>query len=174
MSKNHTRGILAIGIICLFVGVSASSAVSVDTKSTISNNQNEECRECNEISDADLVKVERLLNRVEVYSKLLLVLSRHNPELRELSEELSSEILPLINMFNELKSSFSILSTIILCALLFSLLMTVGYFMVKFDELLYKFEPDTLLFEITLNIYILLVFNVDFLLGLLDEYCNPS
>ena len=93
--KKLCKKSIVISIILLFVGVSASSAVSVDTKSTISNNQNEECRECNEISDADLVKVERLLNRVEVYSKLLLVLSRHNPELREICEELSNGITTL-------------------------------------------------------------------------------
>jgi hypothetical protein len=81
---------LALSIIFLFIGVSLSSAISVDTKSNVSNNESEECRECNEISDADLVIVERLLNRVEVYSKLLVVLSSYNPEIEEMSKELSN------------------------------------------------------------------------------------
>ncbi len=34
MQKNHTGKILAIGIIVLFIGVSYSSSISIDTKST--------------------------------------------------------------------------------------------------------------------------------------------
>jgi hypothetical protein len=45
--------------------------------------------DCQEVSRSDFIRVERLLDRIEVYSKLLLVLSRHNPELRDLNEELS-------------------------------------------------------------------------------------
>jgi hypothetical protein len=87
--------ILAWSIIFLFIGVSFSSAISVDTRSVIENE--EECKECNKVDNADLIKVERLLDRVEVYSKLLLVLSRYNPELKEVSEELSDDIIFLRN-----------------------------------------------------------------------------
>jgi hypothetical protein len=90
MQKRLYYKTLAIGIILLFLGVSVSSAISIDTKSTITNIQSEECKECNEVSKSDLVIVERLLNRVEVYSKLLLVLSNNNPEIREKCEELSN------------------------------------------------------------------------------------
>jgi len=61
----------------------------------LESNNEEDCG-CGEISDVDLIKLERLLNRVEVYSKLLLVLSKYNPELREVSEEL----LDIINSVN--------------------------------------------------------------------------
>ena len=99
--NNISKKSIVISIILLLVGVSLSSAISVDTKSTISNNESEECKECNEISNADLVKVERLLDRVEVYSKLLLVLSRHNPEIKEISEELLNEIIIVNNKVND-------------------------------------------------------------------------
>ncbi len=89
MKNKLLSKILAIGIIILFIGVGIHPAFAVDTKQSIRFNQSEKCRECSEISDADLVKVESLLNRVGVYSKLLLVLSRYNPELREISEDLS-------------------------------------------------------------------------------------
>ena len=59
-----------------------------DAKVYISNNQIEECIECEEVSKGDLVKVERLLDKVVVYSKLLMVLSRNNPEDLEDIEEL--------------------------------------------------------------------------------------
>ena len=83
---------LVIGIILLFAGVSASSAISVDTKPVISQDKSEECIECRELSNAELVKVKQLVNRVETYSKLLLVLARDNPELNDISEEFSKEI----------------------------------------------------------------------------------
>ena len=91
LQKNHTCKILAIGIIALFMGVSVSSAISVDTESTIVEIV-EDCG-CEEVSDSDLIKVERLLNKVEVYSKLLLVLSKYNPEVKDKCEE----ILQVIN-----------------------------------------------------------------------------
>ncbi len=47
---------------------------------------------CKEIDSRHLIRLEKQLNRLEVYTKLLLVLSRYNPELREISEELSNEI----------------------------------------------------------------------------------
>jgi hypothetical protein len=96
--KTISKKTIVISIILLLVGVSVSTAISVDTKSTKSNNQNEDCRECNEVSDADLVRVERLLNRVEVYSKLLLVLSKFNPEIKEEYEGLSKRISTLSSL----------------------------------------------------------------------------
>jgi hypothetical protein len=90
--KNISRQTFVISIILLLVGVSISSAISVDTESTISNKESEKCKSCGEVSKIDLIRVERLLDRVEVYSKLLFVLSRHNPELTEVSERSSFEI----------------------------------------------------------------------------------
>jgi hypothetical protein len=43
---------------------------------------------CEEVSRSDIIRVERLIDRVEVYSKLLLVLSRYTPEVREDYEEI--------------------------------------------------------------------------------------
>ena len=97
--------VLAVGIIVLFLGVSVSSGFAVDTNQSVRVNQGEkciECRECDEISDVDLVRVERLLYRVEVYSNLLSVLSRHNPKLKEISEKLSDCISTIIEIFKDL------------------------------------------------------------------------
>jgi hypothetical protein len=115
-------------IICmLFIGVSVSSAVSVDTKSTISNNESDECRECNEVSDADLIRVERLLDRVEVYSKLLLVLSRYNPELKEISDELSNGI-------STLKGEIANDNYPIICEILYNILYRIEERDESFDD----------------------------------------
>lgn len=95
---------LVIGVVVLFVGVSLSSAVSINAKSAMDHEQSEECRECNEVSDADLIKVERLLERVEIYSKLLMVLSKNNPEIKENYENLAD----MISILNTLNSKESI------------------------------------------------------------------
>ena len=96
MQKNHIGKILTIGIIVLFVGVGIHPAFAVETKQSMANKASEEeCWECKEIDSRHLVILERQLNRLEVYTKLLLVLSRYNPELKEISEDLSNEITTL-------------------------------------------------------------------------------
>ncbi len=57
---------------------------------------------CKEIDSRHLVRLERQLNRLEVYTKLFLVLLRHNPELREINEEISYRISTINGMFKEL------------------------------------------------------------------------
>ncbi len=93
--KNICKKTLAVSIILLLVGVSVSSAISIDTESPVVNQQSVEDCNCKEVDSRHLVRLERQLNRLEVYSRLLLVLSRYNPELREISEELSNEIITL-------------------------------------------------------------------------------
>jgi hypothetical protein len=86
--KTISKKSITFSIILLFIGVSISSGISVDTETT----DVEDCKECNEIDDTHLLILDRQLNRLEIYSKLLLVLSRYYPELEEISEELSNEI----------------------------------------------------------------------------------
>ncbi len=105
MQRKHTRGILAIGIVVLFIGVGIHPAFAVNTKQSMINKVSVEDCGCGEVSDTDLVKVERLLDRVEVYSKLLLVLSKHNPELREMSEELSNQLANINKLYDEFNTN---------------------------------------------------------------------
>ena len=135
--KNICKKSIVISIILLLVGVSVSSALSVDTKSTISNNKSKECRECNEISDSDLIRVERLLNRVEVYSKLLLVLSRYNPKLREISGELYYEI-------SFLKEEFTNDRYPLICNVLETIVNILDAIFTPFWQWAYWTDPNTL------------------------------
>jgi hypothetical protein len=82
MTRNHTRGILAIGIICLFVGLGIHPAFAVDTRQSMVNKAREEDCGCKELDDKQLVVLEKQLNRLDVYSKLLLVLTSQYPELK--------------------------------------------------------------------------------------------
>ena len=100
-TSNMVYKTLVIGVIVLFIGVGIQPAIAVDIKTTISNNQNEDCKSCDEVSESDLIKIEKLLNKVDVYSKLLLLLSKYNSELRELSEELSNQLSNINKLYDE-------------------------------------------------------------------------
>jgi hypothetical protein len=137
--KTISKKTIVISIILLLVGVSVSSAISVDTQSTISNNESEDCKECNEISKSDMVKVERLLDRVEVYSKLLLVLSRNNPELRGISERLSKRI-----------STFD--DAPIICAIIESIFHSLGFMLEPLYEYINNFNGSEIIKQILISI----------------------
>jgi hypothetical protein len=119
------KELIGIFVCLLFLGVSVSSAISVDNKSTISNNKSEVCKECKEISNADLIKVERLLDRVEVYSKLLLVLSKYYPELQDINEDLSYGILKTLYMFKGIRTNIQFQDKPFICYILEPLHVTI-------------------------------------------------
>jgi len=109
------KKILAVGITILFIGVGIHPAFAVDTKTSIVNQQNEENCGCGVINKKDLIKVERLLNRFEVYSKLLLVSIKYNPQIAKLSKGLSNEITTLTEMCEKLKSDSPLWDWPIIC-----------------------------------------------------------
>jgi len=93
MQRNHKREILAIVIVALFIGVGIHPAFALDTnQSMVNKTSEEECCNCKEIDNRHLVRLKKQLNRLEVYTNLFLVLSKHNPELKEKIEELLGEI----------------------------------------------------------------------------------
>ena len=166
--KNISKQLICISIILLLIGVSVSRAISVDTESTISNNESEECKECNEVSDADLIKVERLLNRVEVYRKLLIVLAKHNPEVLEDCKEISNMITTL-NKFD-----LNELICVGLINILKHVLSRFSYCLRKIDE----FQKElriimVIIYTLIGNVYIALIFvinNIAFKFGCENPY----
>ena len=84
---------ITFGIILLFIGVSVSSGISIDTNSI----EVEECKECNEFDDKQLLILERQLNRLERYSKLLLVFTKDYPEINVKIKELSDRFKSMQN-----------------------------------------------------------------------------
>jgi len=90
--KSISKQLIVICIIFLLVGVSYTSAIRVENKSSIVDNQVEDDCGCNEVSSTHLNYLKRQLNRIDIYGKLLLVLSQHNPELKEISKEVVNEI----------------------------------------------------------------------------------
>ena len=89
--KSISKQLITISIIILLVGVSYTSAIRVENKIPIVEVE-DDCG-CNEVSNADIVILEKQLDR---YSNLLLVLSKAYPEIREKCEE----VLGIINSIN--------------------------------------------------------------------------
>ena len=108
MQKNHTGKILTIGIIALFIGAGIHPAFAVDTNQSIVIKANEEeCWECKEVNDRQLVVLEKQLNRIEFYTKLLLIISRYNPEIKEEVQELSDEISTINEVYDKIETCLS-------------------------------------------------------------------
>ncbi len=164
MQKKLYCKILAIGIIILFIGAGIHPAFAVENKPSMVNKASEEeCWECKEVNDRQLVVLERQLNRLEVYSKLLLVLSRYNPELREISEELLKEI-------STLKEELAYEPPYpILCKIFWGLYIGL-YPIVVIIQTLYEYFPN--LREIIYNIASIIVLNYYIIQGLAFGFCG--
>ena len=127
--------ILAVLIIVLFIGAGIHSAFAVVSSHSIRVNQNEECSDCIKLNNSEYIKIYRLLNKVEVYSKLLLVLSKDNPEIKDEIEELSDKI-------SILKEEFAIGQPFpTICAILETLYDTLEVLYWIFEEWFTSLEP---------------------------------
>ena len=119
------KEILIIGIICLFIGVGIQPAFAVDISNDTTTENVEDCN-CQVADDYDIVRVksllnraERLINRVELYTKLITTFSKDNAEVKEDCEELSDEINTFREMNEELRTAISGKGyPIIICAIL--------------------------------------------------------
>ena len=101
IKQNLISKILAMGIIVLFIGLGFSSAISIENRSSIVNNKSEEDCGCQETSDSYLVKLDRMTSRLEVYIKILMLLSKNNLELIKIWEELTVKISALEDVNND-------------------------------------------------------------------------
>ena len=105
------KEILITGIICLFVGVGIQPAFANENISINRPSENIEDCNCQVADNYNLVRLERLFNRieslldrVEILTKLIPILSIDNPEVIKGCEELSVKIRPLEEMNEEFNS----------------------------------------------------------------------
>ena len=87
MNNRFIGKLSAIGIIFLFIGVSISSGISVIDLSSPKSNVVRNCG-CKRLNETCLLFLDRQLNKLKTHSKLLLLFSKDNPKLQEISEEL--------------------------------------------------------------------------------------
>jgi hypothetical protein len=122
--------------------------------------------DCKEVSKSDLIHVERLLDKVEVYSKLLLVMSRQNPEIRELNEDLSNMISPLNTLdLNDL-----------ICNILWEIGSVLGHQVEYIEELLERYNDNPIIYKLIYSYYMILnieAFVYYYLIFMFGCYWNP-
>jgi hypothetical protein len=100
IKNKNIKKILVVGIIILFIGVGIQPAFANDISITTTSNIKEDCG-CQPISNLHLVRLERLLNRVEIYTNILSLLFKHNSEVKEKCELLSNKIKENSILFSE-------------------------------------------------------------------------
>ena len=104
MQKSLFRKGLVLGIIALFIGVGIQPVFAVETKTSIMNKGSvEDCTNCQVDSNLYRVRLEKLLDRLESYIKILGILYKDNPEI----VSVCNKNLELINsnIFDELCDS---------------------------------------------------------------------
>ncbi len=109
---------LVVGIIVLFIGVGFQPAFANEVSITNKTSDVEEDCNCNPVSNLHLIRLERMLNRLEIHTKILSIFSKYNPEFKEKYQEISNRISTLKETNNELKLGSSDWDYPIICEIL--------------------------------------------------------
>ena len=91
---------LVVGIIVLFIGVGFQPAFANEVSITNKSEVEEDC-DCQPVSNLHLIRLERMLNRLEIHTKILSVISKYNSEIAEKYQEISNRILTLVSINEE-------------------------------------------------------------------------
>jgi hypothetical protein len=101
MKKELLIKTFVISIVFLFIGVSFQPVFAVDNKSSTDNIKNENDCDCETVSDVQLIRIDKLLNTLEFYTKKLSFLFKDNTRFIEKCKELSKSISRIRVMNNE-------------------------------------------------------------------------
>ena len=142
MRTNHLKKGLTVDIIALFIGVGVYPAVASvpirntnilqieELESSVITDSEEDCN-CQPVSKLHLIRLKRLVNRLVVYNNILLLLSKHHPEVAEKYQEISDRITELREMTNELKTDLPLGYNPFICftlfILMFQILLLIGF-----------------------------------------------
>ena len=128
---------------------------------------NDDCG-CQDVSNQHLVNLERLLNRLESYSKIILLLPKFYPDIAEECKELSNRITSLAEMNEELKSD-SPFKDVICFALLMAFLAFNGI-MFALGDIMLAFGEDSIVWKLLEPVMASVLFTCAVLLALMQEY----
>ena len=170
MSRNPAllyKSLVAL-VVVLFIGVGIQPAFAITPNTSSSK---EDCN-CEELNNYELVKVERLLNKAEVYSKFLSVLSKYNPETKDEIGKLSDKISTLKE---ELADETALPTICFILERIYEISKDVYLF---FEELIYSFTSyfslALILASMCLGITNLIKFNIFFIGQLLSCWEWPG
>lgn len=119
MIRKFVGKLIAVIIILLFFNTSINPSFALETKSNISIDKNKMCLECQNDVNYDLIRMDKLMSRIEFFNNKLIYLSKFNPEINNLNEEISYDIILFKDLYKNLKLSNA--EDRILCLLLESI-----------------------------------------------------
>lgn len=105
-SKLYSK-ILTLSVVVLFIIIGLQPAIAVDSNQSIVSKTSKENCNCKEVDDRQFIILEKQLNSFEVYTKLLLILSRYNPEVKGEVQELSNAISTINEMYDKIETCLS-------------------------------------------------------------------
>ena len=154
------KEILIFGIICLFLGVGIQPTFAVEITNISPSEDIEDCN-CQVADNYNPVRLEgllnrakRLINRVEIFTKLMPLLYKDNPEVIEKCEELSGKITTYREMIDEELSDHISLygsqSNRVLCGILEILFVKTLSIVFKLVELSMELEDEPIIYIISL------------------------
>ena len=157
-NKSWFSKCLVVGIILLFIGVGIQPAFAIDISNNSPSKNIEDCN-CQVADNFDIVRVksllnraERSLNRVEIFAKLIPVLSKENPEVLEYCEGLSEKINTFMEMIDEEISEQILLYSSQfndeICDMLDSFFLITFDTMLKLAFITEHFERDSIIYNI--------------------------
>ena len=108
MKGNMFRKGLVVGIIFLFIGIGVQPAFAVEiTNIRQSSDDIDDCN-CKVADNYKLEKYKNQIGKLESYSKLLLSLSKNNPEVKVQYQELLNDIDLFEEIYDDLENSYSV------------------------------------------------------------------
>jgi len=102
MKKNLLIKTLAVGIIFLFIGVAVSPSTAVNIPNREKATLKENC-DCQTVDEINLIRLERVLDKLDRYSRISTFLLKQYPEISKEIEDISDKISTLKKMNDELK-----------------------------------------------------------------------
>jgi hypothetical protein len=159
---NLSGKILSISIIVLFISVSFTSAIYIDTELVTLEKKNEADCVCKEISKNEIIKIQRFLISYDKNLKTLLTKSNQNSDIREELSDLSKKVSVLSIMLKELKPNNSDDDPPLICIILASIM--VNWLTSDVWDLIYSLYEK---YGDTFWIYLLVTLDFLFLLPML-------
>ena len=101
------KQILIIGTICLFIGVGIQPAFAVEITTVKPSEDIEDCN-CDVVYNPNLEKLKNQIGKLETYSKLLLLLSKNNPEVKVEYEKLLNDINIIKEIYDDLENNIPV------------------------------------------------------------------
>ncbi|MHA1968701.1 MAG: hypothetical protein ACW964_12960 [Candidatus Hodarchaeales archaeon] len=153
MSKNMLSKILVIGVFVLFIGTGVQPAFAVKSKLSVDTIENE--NDCNykPISNIYFIRLDKKLDRLEGYIRMLSLFFKYNSEIAGICGEASNMILELRELNNYLEYNLQFKGPTIICDLLENIYRGFDKFVKNTEEFIDGYKDSPIFHEFLFILY---------------------